>query len=412
MATRDPTNMKVVMTGRDLTNEMRRYSERCRNGIYLRIPHYMWCSIRDYARDHDDDKFTITKSGIILNYTDVIGYPAAEFWVQDPKGTPSSGEMNEYRGDIQPLLNFLLCSDTSETEKFDPNKYCSMTISDNSAPFGERVTNANDISIGSITLPPSKSWTINLGQQSGWNDCITIPNYVTREEVKNMINGSRNGSLSKMVNFDFGAIRDDSVALSPYGLAVKSEDGHYVSWDAENHSMMDVEILNMSANGMIFKLPVALTQVKKNDMILHNGAPCYVLEVHESTLKVVNVCSSTENEIYPVKSPFGFNFITKVVTPFDFSSANKENPFGNPLMMLALCGGLNGEKNEDFFSNPLMLFALGSLDAGAMAQNPWMMLALLGKDGGNSNDVMTMWALSGMMGNGTNLFGAKAKAEE
>ena len=75
----------------------------------------------------------------------------------------------------------------------------------------------------------------------------------------------------------------------------------------------------------------------------------------------------------PVKSPFGFNFVTKVVSLFDFGAsdnkATPDNPFGNVMPFLLM--GDNG--NID----PLMMFMMMNNQNGMSFDNPMMMYALL-----------------------------------
>ena len=96
-----------------------------------------------------------------------------------------------------------------------------------------------------------------------------------------------------------------------------------------------------------------------------------------------------EKVILPTTSPFGFNFVTKVICLFDSMVANNspsaENPFGNMLPYLMLSGenefnpmmllAMNGNMGN---INPLMLMALAG-DGEKM--NPWMMMALCQQGG-------------------------------
>ena len=185
--------------------------------------------------------------------------------------------------------------------------------------------------------------------------------------VENMAK-KENSNMKDMFSFDFGKVTSDSVRVSMYGIAVKSVDGHYVSYDNKTHSVMDVEILNMPAGDFLYKMPVAIKDIKAGDVVIHNRTPMFVVEVHASTLKVVDVREGTEKEIYLTKSPFGFNFATKVVSLMDMTGAkaDENNPFGNMLPFLMLGDGKNtdlamtmlvcGSKGKMDMSNPLMMY--------------------------------------------------------
>ena len=184
-------------------------------------------------------------------------------------------------------------------------------------------------------------------------------------------------NTNSMFNFDFGRVTD-SVRVSTYGLAIKGVDGRYVSWDNKNKSVMDVEVLSMPGSEFVYKMPVAIKDVKIGDVVVHNRVPMYVTAVNAQTLTVVDIREATEKTIYPVKSPFGFNFVTKVVSLFDSvnGTASADAPFGNMLPFM-----LMGNKDMD----PMMLMMMmGQGSNTNMMSNPMMMYFLM-KDGKGSD---------------------------
>lgn len=194
-------------------------------------------------------------------------------------------------------------------------------------------------------------------------------------------------NTNSMFNFDFGRVTD-SVRVSTYGLAIKGVDGRYVSWDNKNKSVMDVEVLSMPGSEFVYKMPVAIKDVKIGDVVIHNRVPMYVTAVNSQTLTVVDIREATEKTIYPVKSPFGFNFVTKVVSLFDSvnGTASADAPFGNmlPFMMM-------GNKDMD----PMMLMMMMGQNGNTnMMSNPMMMYFLM-KDGKGSD--MLPFVMMGMM---------------
>jgi hypothetical protein len=193
-------------------------------------------------------------------------------------------------------------------------------------------------------------------------------------------------NTNSMFNFDFGRVTD-SVRVSTYGLAIKGVDGRYVSWDNKNKSVMDVEVLSMPGSEFVYKMPVAIKDVKIGDVVVHNRVPMYVTAVNAQTLTVVDIREATEKTIYPVKSPFGFNFVTKVVSLFDSvnGTASADAPFGNmlPFMMM-------GNKDMD----PMMLMMMSQGSNTNLMSNPMMMYFLM-KDGKGSD--MLPFVMMGMM---------------
>ena len=197
---------------------------------------------------------------------------------------------------------------------------------------------------------------------------ITIDNTTVKEE-------------KKMFNFDFGKVNGNQVHMSVYGMAVKNAEGNWVSYDANTHSMMNVDIINFNAENFMYKVPVAISAVETGDVVVHNKRPCFVTAVDDerNNLLVVDIMSGEEKAILPIKSPFGFNFITKVVSFIDFAgSADEKNPFGNMWMLMMMDG------NKDFKDVlPLMML---SGNGGFDTSNPMAMYAMMTMMDGKGND--------------------------
>ena len=195
---------------------------------------------------------------------------------------------------------------------------------------------------------------------------------------------------NKIFNFDFGPIKSDNVRMSMYGLAVKKRSGNYVAWDKANESIMNVDILNFNGDGLMYKMPVPIKDIKEGDIIIHNRIPMFVVEVYEKTLGVIDVFSGEKKNIILSKSPFGFDFATKVVSIMDFCAMNddapsEDNPFGNmwPLLML----------NDSGSIDPMALaFMCAGKGHGA---NPMMIYALLASKGNNDNLLPLMLMMNG-----------------
>ena len=270
--------------------------------------------------------------------------------------------------DVAPFLNYIKM------------KYDNKTTIDNCA--ASAVASVADACVCSVDLSNKVNYYTVADTSSSSVDYsyITTKPSTDKKENKNM-----NG-----INFDFGKVTSDAVRLSLYGIAVKSVNGNYVSYDPKSHSIMDVEIVNMPVNGMLYKVPVAIKDIKAGDVIIHNKVPMFVVEVHESTVKVVDIREGAEKEIYPTKNIFGFNFMTKIVSMLDMSNtgANADNPFGNMLPFLMMSDG-----GKDIDPMMFMLMSGGKFDMS----NPMFMYFMM-KDGDKSSDMLPFMFM--MMNNG------------
>lgn len=201
------------------------------------------------------------------------------------------------------------------------------------------------------------------------------------------INRKENNSMNLFKNFDFGSCENDNVKMSMYGIAVKNANGTWVSYDAKSENVVDVDILNFDAK-YLYKMPVAIKDVKVGDVVIHNRKPMFVTVVEGGKLGAIDPAAGEEKVILLTKSMFGFDFVTKVVNLFgDLSAtASADAPFGNmlPLMLLA-----DGGKSDDML--PLM-FAMGG---GKFDMSNPMMLYFLAKDNKNKDILPFMFFANG-----------------
>lgn len=188
---------------------------------------------------------------------------------------------------------------------------------------------------------------------------------------------NENKGEKNMFNFEFG--KATGVCMSLYGVAFQTgglnDDG--IAYKDGGWVEVPKQLLlnNKSLRDMLYVMPVAKKDVKVNDFIKHNNHWCRVAEVTDTTLKVEDVFTKTIVEILPTRSPFGFDFYSKLVNLFDgfgfgAATANEENPFGNIGMMMMLADGDMGDNLL-----PLMMMSGGKMDMS----NPMMMYFLLKK---------------------------------
>lgn len=243
------------------------------------------------------------------------------------------------------------------------------------------------------TLQDWQPWTIDLNTDGIQINGDSLEEYIEKT-VNKFNNNKKEEENNKMMKFDFGPV-DSSVHMSLYGMAIKNASGTYVAYDVKTGSIMDVDIINFEgANKFMYKMPVALSAVQVGDVIVHSKHHMFVSEVDIETNRMVavDIYDGEEKVIVPTQSPFGFSFITKVISLFNFAgAADASNPFGNMLPFL-LMGDSKSTDNS-------MLMAMAMMGGHTdMMQNPMMLYALMNKDGKNS-DMLPLLLMSG--------FGAK-----
>lgn len=184
-------------------------------------------------------------------------------------------------------------------------------------------------------------------------------NYVsTTKAVETKTNIKENDTMKMpTMNFDFGPFTESGVvALSPYGIAVRSSKGEYLTYNAATGATVDVTGFTFDFQKMIYKMPTAIKDLRAGDMVLHRDKPMYVQSVEEDGIHCIDILNSENKVIVPVTNMFGFNFVTKVVSLMNFNAAqpSAENPFGN-LMPFMMMSSVMGDDSDNDFSKMMMM---------------------------------------------------------
>ena len=160
------------------------------------------------------------------------------------------------------------------------------------------------------------------------------------------------------MNFDFGPFTEPGVvALSPYGIAVRSSKGEYLTYNAATGATVDVTGFTFDFQKMIYKMPAAIKDLRAGDMVLHRGKPMYVQSVKEDGIHCIDILNSENKVIVPVTSIFGFNYVTKVVSLMNVTAGapSADNPFGNIMPYMFMQSMLSDGDNDGDMSKMLML---------------------------------------------------------
>lgn len=203
---------------------------------------------------------------------------------------------------------------------------------------------------------------------------------VIREIVDDYEKEKEKENKKMETNFNFGPYSSNSLRLSIYGIAVKNNNGKWVTYNKESGRLIDVEILNfdIDTSKIFYKFPKSTNSIEKGDILLHNGKIVFVENVREDgKFDVVDPSAGTFLTILPLTSPFGFNFVETIISIADYlPAADKDNPFGN-LLPLMLMGN-----NKDNSLLPIMMMMDKDIDP--------MMMLLLGSKGDNLSTILMM----------------------
>lgn len=194
-------------------------------------------------------------------------------------------------------------------------------------------------------------------------------------EIKSTANITiKENNTMKMLsmNFDFGPFTDNIVALSPYGIAVRNSNNEYLTYNATTGSVINVTGFTFDFQKMIYKMPVAAKDLRTGDMILHCGKPMYVQSIEDDGIHCIDILNSESKVAVPIVNPFGFNFMTKIVSLMNLNATqpSAENPFGNLMPFMMMSSIMDDNSDNDFGKIMMMSMMMGGSNPFTAIFNP------------------------------------------
>ena len=408
--------LREYFTLEDFSKIFQEFNNAVHRGDAKKLAYKSWRNIKNWLSDEDYPQMEVSKEWVRIrddnSDTNPYAYHDEERIFVGPYDPvyycPNPEELNPNDGSLGSWLNGVLirespmalnscCSDMDKVAYAGATAYESLVSTDAAATSlkdtleslksGICVLNNDGDCYYSTNTDWNKTNYYTSNTTSTQTDKLYINGKSIDEYIKELCEPTQKKEKENETmnfNFDFGPV-DSSVRMSMYGMAVKNVNGNYVAYDAANKRIMDVDILNFEgANKFMYKMPVAVKDVAVSDIVIHMRKPCIVTgTTGTGSFTVVDVYEGEEKTIVPTMSPFGWSFMTKVVSFINFGSADASNPFGNMLPLLLL----SDSKSKDDNLLPLMLMAGGNIDMS----NPLMLYALMGN---RTNDpVMLMLAM-------------------
>ena len=375
------------------TNQMKRIFDKFNDQVsvkyYQKMPRDDWRKIK-----------TAIKDGrmFILNIYDRAYLTFAESY-NEPRTMISFERHDSSFGDF--LYDLFWDDDKLEmiycTNDYLDKAFCTSTSSTTSTTVTVGSTSsATTIQVGDYNISSGKAidgYTITNGTISLTDNIEDTARKVFNEEW----NKRKENDKMKFGNFDFGPCANDNVRMSMYGIAIKNAAGTYVSYDAASGEIIDVDVFNFDGGKYMFKLPVAIKDVKVGDVIIHNRTPMFVVGFAENTgdLIAVDIRAGEKKTIMPMRNMFHFDFVTKIVSLFDMNGMTQPSsdmPFGNmlPLMMMS-------DDNKDMDMKDILMMSMLANGGNMSNMNPMLLyfLAFDEADGTSMKDkLLPMMLLS------------------
>ncbi len=275
-------------------------------------------------------------------------------------------------------IQFSIANDYTTVNGLSTRNTSTNTIQIGNIPYsiGDYTTNDYNFTYQPLTSTSLSYWL--EGQQSIED---IVEKKIAEEKQKDKMNNT---------NLSFGPYTSNNLRLSTFGIALKNKENKWVSFDRQSNTIVDVNILNIEIeNSKIFyKIPKAISDVEVGDIVLHNGNLMFVEEIKDNRFVVINPYEGTELTILPSMSPFGFNYVTVIISVTDYlPEADSNNPFGS---LLPLMFAKDNNNSNNLFAL-LALMQKDNIDIDPtilmlMGGNPYLYFMLNNKKKNNKKD--------------------------
>ena len=355
------------------------FSEAVKNEQYRRIDYSLW---RDMKQDKEVELYLDTNSP--YEFVDIYwdgSHCHEAFRIND-------GSFGEFLYDTFYSNQAYLHSSFQELSNSTSNATANISYLKDAWDQYAKAYGTVDLSSvkADIATGCSSCVSLEVKQDNFYIDNKTINEIIDEATGVSIKTKKEKDSMSNLFkNFEFGSCENDNVKMSMFGVAVKNPAGTWVAYDTKSDNIIDVDILNFSAK-YLYKMPVALKDVKVGDTVIHNRKPIFVTAIEDNRVIGIDPSAGEEKALLPTTNIFGFNFIVKIVNLFGDLSAgvSADSPFGNVLPLMMLADG----KNDDML--PLMFM----MNGGQMDMSNPMMLYFLMKDGKAGNEMLPLLMMS------------------
>ncbi len=216
------------------------------------------------------------------------------------------------------------------------------------------------------------------------------------------------------LNLEFGPNKDENIASTLMGIAVKNEDNWRI-YDKKKKEITDVGDIQLG-NLPIFILPT--TKLNEGDLIKDASEYYYVMKVEKESTQTLCAKTGEMKTIIPIKNVLGFSCYSKVSAFSDFINVGEDFDVEKLALMSTMCGQNGKDSGQMNQLVPLMLFKdkLGGDDDmmkimlmtsmmstptedgdQSATMNP-LLLPMLFKDKlGGDDDMMKMMLMTSMM---------------
>ena len=187
---------------------------------------------------------------------------------------------------------------------------------------------------------------------------------IARKECENALKGKEQSAQQEIkeeatmahkicnMNMEFGPNKDESIASTLMGVAVKNGDSWRI-YDKNKKEITDVGDMQLG-NLPIFILPT--TKLNEGDLIKDAGEYYFVMKVAKGSTQTMCAKTGEMKTVIPIKNVLGFSCYSKVIALSDSINMGDDFDVEKLAIMSAMCGQTGEDGGQMNQLLPLMFF--------------------------------------------------------
>lgn len=239
-------------------------------------------------------------------------------------------------------------------------------------------------------------------------------NLTNNSVIKKEDNIMRENNNFFNVNMEFGPNKDENIASTLMGVAVKNGENWRI-YDKKKKSITDVGNIQIG-NLPIFIMPAL--ELEEGDLIKEEGEYYFVTNFNNGETETLSAKTGEIKRVIPIKNILGFSFYSKVITLNDELDINEELDTETLLLMSSMMSSTGANENQmnqmlpfimlkdkigkkdNMMKMLLMSSMMSSTYADENQMNQMLPFLMLKEDIGEKDDIMKMLLVSSMAGSG------------
>lgn len=246
-----------------------------------------------------------------------------------------------------------------------------ITESENAEEIKKEVIRQEPLQINVLQKEKNANDTKKKSQET---NVITDKHGKEKEKTINM-----NNDIFNMNNMGFGLNKDEKIASTIMGIAVKKND----SWRIYDKKKKQITNYGSAKFGDFPIFIIPSTELDEGDLIKEDEEYYFVTKVEENEIEMISATTGQIKNNIQVKNFFGFGVYAKVMAITDSINLNSKKGIEKIALMLAMTDK-SGKENGNKMNQLLLMLLLNSQQENDISMENMLLISIMMENGNNN----------------------------